>query len=202
MRAAAGLDAADPLGRQRAAPGQELGVLAGIDVVGDRDQLEAAAHALAQPVHQRRLARADRAADADAQRFRLPAVMSGTASIYWVSCAIEARSAAKVAPPKSAGSRLQRRGRRRGDDRLQRRQDALPVGLADDSEPQPGRNQIGGKGLQIADQRVGERDPGARRDRAEDGGVAASRRRRALTASPACGGRVTSLSPLAGRGLG
>ncbi len=46
MRAAAGLDAADALGRQGAAPGQEFGVLAGVDVVGDRGDLETAAHRL------------------------------------------------------------------------------------------------------------------------------------------------------------
>src|SRR5207302_9744724 len=103
MRTAAGLDATDPLGRQSAAPGQELGVLAGIDVVGDRDQLETAAHRFAQPVHQRRLAGADRPADADAQRVSAHERKSRE---YCVSCAIERRSAAKVAPPKSAGSRL------------------------------------------------------------------------------------------------
>ena len=39
MRAAAGLDTADPLGRQCAAAGQEFGVFAGVDVVGDRGDL-------------------------------------------------------------------------------------------------------------------------------------------------------------------
>ena len=68
VRAAAGLDAADALRRQRAAAGEEFGVLAGVDVVGDRDDLEAVAHALAQTIHQRGLARTDRPADADAQR--------------------------------------------------------------------------------------------------------------------------------------
>ncbi len=107
MRAASGLDSADALRRQRAAPGQELGILPGIDVVGDRHQLEAAAHFLAEPVHQRGLARADRSADADAQRVRAPIVAHERNSReYCVSCAIEARSAAKVAPPKSAGSRV------------------------------------------------------------------------------------------------
>ena len=67
VRAAAGLDAEDALGRQRAGAGEELGVFPGIDVVGDRGDVVAVAQALAQRIHQRGLARADRAADADAQ---------------------------------------------------------------------------------------------------------------------------------------
>src|ERR1700722_608495 len=104
VRTAAGLDAADAFGRQRTAAGQKLGVLAGIDVVGDRDDLEALAHALAEMVHQRGLAGADRSANADAQR---PAIDSHERKSleYWVSCAIEARSNAKVAAPKSCMSR-------------------------------------------------------------------------------------------------
>ena len=41
-----------------------------------------------------------------------------------------------------------------------------------DAETQPGRNEIGGHCLQIADQRVAERDAGARGSRTDDGGVA------------------------------
>ena len=68
MRAAAGLDAGDALGRERAGAHQVLGVPLGVDVVGDGGDLETAAQPLAQGVHQRGLARADRAADADTQR--------------------------------------------------------------------------------------------------------------------------------------
>src|SRR5690606_8224518 len=44
------------------------GILAGIDVVGDRCDLVAIAQALAERERQRRLARSDRAADADPHR--------------------------------------------------------------------------------------------------------------------------------------
>ena len=52
------------------APGldQDARVLLGVDVVGDRGDLELVAQALAHLLHQRRLAGADRAADADAKR--------------------------------------------------------------------------------------------------------------------------------------
>src|SRR5205085_677783 len=53
--ATAGLDPADPLGRQCAAAGEEFGILAGVDVVGDRRNLVLAAHPFAQPVQQRGL---------------------------------------------------------------------------------------------------------------------------------------------------
>jgi hypothetical protein len=68
VRAAAGLDPDDARGRQRAGPGQDLCVLLRIDVVGDRGQLEARAHALAQGFEKCGFARADRPADADPQR--------------------------------------------------------------------------------------------------------------------------------------
>src|SRR5207245_9686483 len=107
VRTAAGVDTADAFRRQRTAASQEFGILARVDVVCDRDQFELAAHPLAQPVHQRRFAGADRAADADPQRvFRRCAAHERNSREYCVSCAIEARSTAKVALPKSAGSRL------------------------------------------------------------------------------------------------
>ena len=65
MRAAAGLDADDALQRQHLAAGQELGVLARVDVVGDDGQVELRPEVAAQPLDQRRLARADRPADAE-----------------------------------------------------------------------------------------------------------------------------------------
>ena len=68
VRAAAGLDADDALEGQGLGAHQELGVLAGVDVVGDRGDRPAVAHALAELVHQRGLAGADRTADADAER--------------------------------------------------------------------------------------------------------------------------------------
>ena len=67
VRAAAGFDAGDALGHERAGAHQIFGVPFGVDVVGDGGDLVAVAQPLAQRVHQRGLARADRAADADAQ---------------------------------------------------------------------------------------------------------------------------------------
>ena len=65
VRTAAGLHAANPLERQRARAHQELGVLVGVDVVGDDREAVAIAQPLAQPVQQCRLAGSDRTADAD-----------------------------------------------------------------------------------------------------------------------------------------
>ena len=68
MRAAAGFHAGDAVGGQRARAHQIFGVPLGVDVVGDGGDVVAVAQFLAQQVHQRGLAGADRAADADAQR--------------------------------------------------------------------------------------------------------------------------------------
>ena len=67
MRAAARLDPHDPLGRQRPRLDQDARVLLGVDVVGDRGDVERVPEPLAKLLHQRRLAGADRAADADAE---------------------------------------------------------------------------------------------------------------------------------------
>ena len=67
VRAAAGLDADDALQRQHLAAGQELGVLAGVDVVGDDGQVDLGPERPAEPLDQRRLARADRPADAEGE---------------------------------------------------------------------------------------------------------------------------------------
>ena len=65
VRTAAGLHADDPVGGQRLAAHQELHVFPREDVVGHHAELIAVAHALAQRVDQRGLARADRTADAE-----------------------------------------------------------------------------------------------------------------------------------------
>ena len=67
MGAAAGLDAADALGRQCALPHQKLGVLLGVDVVGDDRQIDRRPQLAAERIHQRGLAAADRPGDADAK---------------------------------------------------------------------------------------------------------------------------------------
>src|SRR5262245_51813828 len=105
VRAAAGLDPRDTLGGKRAGAHEIFGVPLGVDVVGDGGDLVAGAQRLAQRVHQRGLARADRAADADAEG----AVGIGhdwsqllNSRVYWVSCRMLARSARKLAAPTSS----------------------------------------------------------------------------------------------------
>ena len=68
MRAAAGLHAHDALGLQRAAYGQQALVFLGVDVVGDRDEVVALAHGLAEHLQQGGLARTHGSAGAHAQR--------------------------------------------------------------------------------------------------------------------------------------
>src|SRR5260221_530623 len=85
VRAAAGLDAGDALRRERARAYQELRILFGIDVVGDDGDGVALAHMLAQAIHQRGLPRADRAADADAQRAVMRSVHERKSLVYCVS---------------------------------------------------------------------------------------------------------------------
>src|SRR5206468_6858682 len=65
VRAPAGLDADDPLGRQRTAAHEELGVLLRVDVVGDDRHVELGRKAPAEHLGQRGLARADGSTDAD-----------------------------------------------------------------------------------------------------------------------------------------
>src|SRR5580700_5733232 len=68
MRASAGFDAGNAIRRQRSRAHQEFGVPFGVDVVGDRGDVVALAHRLAEQVHQRGLSRADRTSDADTKR--------------------------------------------------------------------------------------------------------------------------------------
>ncbi len=67
MRAAAGFDADDALGRQRRVIDQELGILGGVDVVGDDGHVDLLAQGLAQGQRQGGLAGTDGAADAYSQ---------------------------------------------------------------------------------------------------------------------------------------
>ena len=67
VRAAAGLDADDPLRCERLVADEELRVLGGVDVVGDNGDVVLLAQCLAQREGQGGLAGADRAADADAE---------------------------------------------------------------------------------------------------------------------------------------
>src|SRR4051812_12861132 len=85
VRAAAGLDAHDALLGQRAGDGQDARILLGVDVVGDGAKVVAPAKALAERLHERRLARADRTADADAQRTVRGGAHDRNSRVYWVS---------------------------------------------------------------------------------------------------------------------
>ena len=85
--------------------------------------------------------------------------------MYCVSCRMLARSARNAAPPTSSSGVASARARRRRDDRLERREHALAVGLAERNEPHAGRNQICGDGVQIGVQRRLKRDAVARRPR-------------------------------------
>jgi hypothetical protein len=67
VRAPPGLDPDDAVGGERVPPDEELGVLAGVDVVGDDGHLDPVAEPEAQGLDQGGLPRADRAADADLQ---------------------------------------------------------------------------------------------------------------------------------------
>ena len=69
MRATAGLDADDPFERQDVAAGQEFRIFARVNVVGDDGNFVALVHHAGTALDQRRLARADGAADTDLEWF-------------------------------------------------------------------------------------------------------------------------------------
>ena len=170
MRAAAGLDAGDALRRKRAGAHQVFGVPLGVDVVGDRRDLEAVAQPLAQRVHQRGLAGADRPADADAQRPVMRCAHVRNNLVYCVSCFMLAMSARNAAPPTSSSLVASARSVGRRCDRLERGEQALAFRLPQGNEPHAGRDQIGGDGMKIGVERRIERDAVAgRRDADRDG---------------------------------
>ena len=71
VRAAAGLDADDAVGRERPASHQKLHVLSREDVVGDHAETVVVAHALAQGVDERGFPGADRTANSEPHRSRV-----------------------------------------------------------------------------------------------------------------------------------
>ena len=86
-------------------------VLPGVDIVGDRGDLEPAAQRLAQRVDQRRLARADRAADADPKRTAPSRRSRAEQPEYCVSWRIEARSEQRRRGADRPSGGIERRGR-------------------------------------------------------------------------------------------
>ncbi len=112
VRAAAGLHGGDALGRKRAVAHQELAVLLREDVVGHDREAVVVAQQPAERQQQRRLAAADRAADADRERARA-----------------EVAGQRRVAPVEQRQDRPARRGRadacdRAGDSAWDRSSDA------------------------------------------------------------------------------
>ncbi len=81
VRAAAGLHRGDPLVGQHGVAAQEVGVLGGVDVVGQHRQRQLVAQLPAQGGHQCGLAGTDGSADADAQRLPRPAHPAGTVGV-------------------------------------------------------------------------------------------------------------------------
>src|SRR5690606_35744345 len=103
MRAATRFHAHDALGGERFVAHEELGILLGVDVVGDYRELEVIAQCLAEGQRERRLARADRASDAYPQWLLVDHVdVSGidvrdqerNSRVYCASC----RTAASASP--------------------------------------------------------------------------------------------------------
>ena len=175
MRAAAGLHAGDAFRRQRAGARKIFGIPFGVDVVGDGGDLVFVAQLLAQRIHQRGLAGADRAADADAQGaariLMMPQLRTAACIGFRGACWRDRRGTLRCRC-RRASPRARARGRR--DDRLKRGQHPLAVGLPERDEPHAGRNEIGRDGMQKGVQRRlsgnavaggGDRD----RDRIGDG---------------------------------
>ena len=152
MRAAAGLHADDPLLRQRLHAVEDQRILPGVDVVGDDGDRIAVAHRLAEHLHKRRLARADGAADADAQR-----AVRGThvrkSLVCSVSWRIDAMSAATVALPRSSSVEASAPLRCGHDRRMERRQHRQPGALAE-------RHEADGDGDEVRHERVEESGKG------------------------------------------
>ena len=97
--------------------------------------------------------------------------------------------AGEVGAKRGAADLVERRDQRAlrgcGDDRLERRQHALAVGLAERNEPHAGRNQVGGERMQIGVQRRLERDAVSRAGDADRDRIARRRRPRPRAADRA-----------------
>src|SRR5258708_29225110 len=100
MRTAAGLHPDDPLGREGLVADEELRVLLGVDVVGDRRDVVPVAQRPAKRQHERRLAGADGTADAYSQR----ALLLHDLKIleYWVSWRDESIASPRAKLPRSS----------------------------------------------------------------------------------------------------
>src|SRR5215475_5592025 len=114
MRAAACLDAHNPLRRKRLRAGENELIFLRVNVVCNYIDFVVVAKPLAQRFNQRRFARANRAADPDAQGAAMVCtyvalgILAGhkgherNSLVYCVSCSIEARSVMNAADPRSS----------------------------------------------------------------------------------------------------
>lgn len=84
VRTATGLHGRYPILRQHGVCAQEVGVLGGVDVVGEYRQRQLVAQLSAQRGHQSGLPRANRAADADAQRLPGCRIRFGRSTVRWL----------------------------------------------------------------------------------------------------------------------
>ena len=106
MRAAAGLDADDPLDGQHLAAREELGVLVGVDVVGDDREVDLGPEGAAERLDQGRLAGADRPGHADGVDLARRPGVSGRAGpahvvVGMVVVLVEGDAPARAASPSS-----------------------------------------------------------------------------------------------------
>ncbi len=149
-------------------------VLARVDVVGDDASSIARRAGAAELLDERGLARAHRAADADAKR---AVGHERNSLVYWVSCAIESDLRGTALPRSSSGPPSRRRGRE--DRGLERRDHPLAVGLAERHQADARRDQVRGEGVQVARERGLERQAvrraGDARARPEGGSSRCSR---------------------------
>ena len=158
MRAAAGLDADDPVGGKRAAPDEELGVLVRVDVVGDDRQVEPVRSRQAQRLDQGGLAGADRAADSDLQGRRDHDRKSRASSRAWRQPAI---SSPGVKLHRSSASAAGRLGGQTARSAVACAASARwPSSCPSGSEPQRGGTVSAAGGVEV---RGGRRSPARRR---------------------------------------
>ena len=127
VRAAAGLDAHDPLRRQRAGAGEEFGVFLGVDVVGDRGDVVAVAEASCRARPSARSCRCRPGRRCRRATGRSIGCHERNSLVYWVSCRIAAISERKHAPPRSSSVALARLVGDGEDRRLERREHGRPA---------------------------------------------------------------------------
>ncbi len=158
VRAAAGLDADDAVRGEGFVADEKLGVLAGIDVIGNHRHGQGIAQPLAEPQDQHRLSGADGAADAETQRAH--EMKSLSYAVSWRMLAISRSGLKQPRVPRSTP----RESRTTARARIEAcGEDALAGLLADAQELERG-DAITGEGLVKVSRQGGfERDAGVLR---------------------------------------